>query len=392
MNIILCGMSSSGKDTIQKILIEKYNYKPLISYTSRPKRENETNGKEYNFISKDEFINMINNNELVEYRSYNTLVNNNPDIWYYGIKKEELSEEKYVVILDLEGTKSFINYYGDENWCVIYIGCEDETRKKRAMSRGSFDETEWNRRLKDDKIKFSPSNIKEISDFMILNNDGRSIESVTYEVFYCADIQTKKEWFRNNKKEKKKEVENIENFIKEKEIKKIFLDIDGVVIHSCQAMVDLLNEKYNTNLSGEDILSWNFKEVVNTLTDDEIEYLFTTDKFFEIVKPISGAIEFINKHKENVILITKGGLKNITGKKQMFELWGLDDIDMIGLPLHMSKRIIDMTAYGKSLFIDDSTKNLIESNADYRIQFREYKDDKKREWQENWDGKIMYHW
>ena len=157
-------------------------------------------------------------------------------------------------------------------------------------------------------------------------------------------------------------------------------------------MVDILNKKYHTNISGEDILSWNFKEVIDTLTDDEIEYLFTTDEFFEVVKPISGAIDFINKYKDNIILITKGGLKNLFGKKQIFELWELDDVNMIGLPLNMSKRIIDMTAYGDSLFVDDSTNNLIESNATYKIQFREYKDDKKREWQDGWNGKIMYHW
>lgn len=205
-------------------------------------------------------------------------------------------------------------------------------------------------------------------------------------------FKQKKEWFRYNKKDNNKEIIDIEKFIKEKNIKKIFLDIDGVIIHSCQAMVDILNKKYHTNITGADILSWNFKEVIDSLTDNEIEYLFTTDEFFNIVQPISGAIDFINKHKEDVILITKGGLKNISGKKQMFELWGIEDINMIGLPLNMSKRIVDMTIYGNSLFIDDSTNNLIESNAKYKIQFREYKDNKKREWQNDWHGKIMYHW
>ena len=393
MNIVLVGMSGCGKDSIMKTMIKKYGYKSIVSYTSRPMRDGEVEGREYNFVSKDKFIEMIKNNELIEYRTYNTLLNGEKDVWYYGLKKEELSDnEKYIVILDLEGAQSFLDYYGNDNWCVIYIGCKEETRKQRAMLRGSFDETEWNRRADDDKIKFSKENIERISDFMISNNFGRKIEEVAYEIYYCAEIQTKKEWFRYNKKDKNKEITDIEEFIKEKNIKKIFLDIDGVVIHSCQAMVDILNKKYHTNTSGEDILSWNFKEVIDTLTDDEIEYLFTTDEFFEVVKPISGAIDFINKYKDNIILITKGGLKNLFGKKQIFELWELDDVNMIGLPLNMSKRIIDMTAYGDSLFIDDSTNNLIESNATYKIQFREYKDNKKREWQDGWCGRIMYHW
>ena len=48
--------------------------------------------------------------------------------------------------------------------------------------------------------------------------------------------------------------------------------------------------------------------------------------------------------------------------------------------------------YGKSLFIDDSTSNLYSANSDFKIQFREYKDNKKRDWQENWFGDIMYEW
>ena len=246
MFVILCGKSGSGKDAICKKLIED-GYTPIISATSRPMRDGEVDGVDYNFVDKDTFLQFIEHDFLIEYRSYNTLVDNVPDTWYYGIKKEPLDENiQHSVILDLEGAKSFLDYYGDDNWCVIYIGCNDETRKERVMNRGSFDETEWNRRLADDKIKFSKDNINEIADFMILNNKGCDIKSVAYEVDYCAEIQTTKPWFRTNKKKRNrnKEITDIEDFIKEKEINKIFLDIDGVVIHSCQAMVDILNKKY----------------------------------------------------------------------------------------------------------------------------------------------------
>ena len=45
-----------------------------------------------------------------------------------------------------------------------------------------------------------------------------------------------------------------------------------------------------------------------------------------------------------------------------------------------------------SIFIDDSTDNLIDSNSDFRVQFREFNDQKEREWQKGWGGLVMYQW
>ena len=390
MFVVLCGCSGCGKDRILKELVKNHYFVPIISYTSRPMRDGETNGVEYNFTSKENFINMINNDELIEYRSYNTLVNGIADTWYYGLKKDEdiisncenvfddylnnLLNNK-VVILDLQGTKEFVKYYGKENCKVIYIYCDDDVRRERAMKRGSFDETEWNRRLADDKIKFSEENLKDIVDFRISNNGD--FKKTMYNLLINLN-----------------EITDIDKYIEEHDIDKIFLDIDGVVLHSCEAMVKILNRIYNTNVSGEDILSWNFKEVSEDIIEPELEYLFTTDEFFENVEFIDGALEFIKRHEKNIIFVTKGRWQNFIGKEKLFEKYGIGDIPMIGLPMNVDKEIINMNMYDsrRSLFIDDSTRNLFRNNAKYVIQFREYKDDKKREWQDGWCGKIMYHW
>ncbi len=47
---------------------------------------------------------MIENDEFLEYRTYNTLVENIPDIWYYGVNKKAVKENSaYVVVLDKLG-------------------------------------------------------------------------------------------------------------------------------------------------------------------------------------------------------------------------------------------------------------------------------------------------
>ena len=49
--IVLCGYSGSGKTTIANVLQEKYGYHRIITYTTRPKREQEVNGKDYHKAS-----------------------------------------------------------------------------------------------------------------------------------------------------------------------------------------------------------------------------------------------------------------------------------------------------------------------------------------------------
>lgn len=170
MVLILCGKSGVGKDAILKQMVER-GYTPIISTTTRPIRDGETDGVEYNFITRGEFEELMNNDGLVEYRKYDTLVGGVPDVWWYGIVKQELSKrDKYVVILDVDGAKAFINYYGKENCYVEYITAPDAIRTERAKQRGSFDEYEWERRVKADNFDFRDEVVSEISDVTIDNS------------------------------------------------------------------------------------------------------------------------------------------------------------------------------------------------------------------------------
>ena len=178
----------------------------------------------------------------------------------------------------------------------------------------------------------------------------------------------------------------------------IYLDWDGVITHSVKAIVDILNKKHNTNINPQDIVSWNFKEADPTLTDEEMEWLFTTKEFFFELEYIDGVIDFMKRHRNNIIIVTKSRTENYLGKIHMLKRIGLDDIPIIPIPLNMSKSIINMYYHNLdnyldySLFIDDSTNNLLESSASFKIQFREYNDDKEREWQKDWNGYVMYKW
>ena len=65
MLVILSGVSGAGKDTIKKELIKRMdNVISLPSFTSRQPREDEEEGIQYHFITREEFLEKVHNNEF----------------------------------------------------------------------------------------------------------------------------------------------------------------------------------------------------------------------------------------------------------------------------------------------------------------------------------------
>ena len=171
--LILISKSGNGKDCSLNYLVDKYGFKPLISHTTRPIRPLETNHVTYEFVSDDEFKQMISDNKLIEYRTYNTLVDNIPAVWFYGLSKQTVDgldpNTNYVTIFDVQGTKDFIEYYGRDNCFVCMLKCDDKIREERAKLRGGWNMKEWQRRMEDDFCAFSDENTKGLVDHYITN-------------------------------------------------------------------------------------------------------------------------------------------------------------------------------------------------------------------------------
>ena len=62
--IAIIGRSGSGKDSLKNYIKEKYKLREVVSYTTRPMRDNEVEGREHYFISKDKMTELINNDDL----------------------------------------------------------------------------------------------------------------------------------------------------------------------------------------------------------------------------------------------------------------------------------------------------------------------------------------
>jgi len=96
--IVISGPSGVGKSTVMRKLMEDCdNLRFSVSATTRPIRPGEVDGVNYYFVSKEQFEDMIQKEELLEYANY---VGN-----YYGTPEKQLNEKLeagYDILLDIE--------------------------------------------------------------------------------------------------------------------------------------------------------------------------------------------------------------------------------------------------------------------------------------------------
>lgn len=132
----ILGKSCSGKDTIFQE-IKKNNeldLKTVVGYTTRPMRENETDGEEYFFVSRDRLEELQNDGKVIEVRHYNTA----HGVWSYFTVDDgqiDLYENNYLYIGTLESYEQMRDYYGDDVIVPIYVEVEQGERLRRAVLR-----------------------------------------------------------------------------------------------------------------------------------------------------------------------------------------------------------------------------------------------------------------
>ncbi len=134
MLVILSGVAGAGKDTIKKELIKRMeNVESLPSYTSRQKREGDIEGQTYHFVSKEEFEEMIKNEEFYEYDIHHNQ--------YYGTSKKLLNQKiqngKVIVKdIDVNGTEHLKELLKEDTKIVtIFLRVPKEELRKRLEER-----------------------------------------------------------------------------------------------------------------------------------------------------------------------------------------------------------------------------------------------------------------
>ena len=150
--IIYTGPSGVGKGTIRKQLLKlNPNLKLSCSATTRAPREGEINGVDYYFVTREEFDQMIENNEFLEYTEY---VGNK-----YGTIKSvvrDMLDEGYDVLLEIEvdGFKNIKKLYPDA-LSIFILPPSREELIERLRTRGTESGEEVEARIKQAEYELS---------------------------------------------------------------------------------------------------------------------------------------------------------------------------------------------------------------------------------------------
>ena len=168
--IVLSGASASGKTEAAKMLMAKYGIQKAITTTTRPMRINEVNGRDYFFVSKEQFDQLIKEDKFVEHTVYNGN--------YYGSTKDQIASDR-VVVIDLEGLKSY-SRLNDSRIVTFYLDTSEDIRYKRMLERGDKEE-DAKRRLENDRKVFTKDNIPKTN--FVIDSENKNIEEVADEVY-----------------------------------------------------------------------------------------------------------------------------------------------------------------------------------------------------------------
>lgn len=165
--IIFCAPSGSGKTTIVKHLLkENSNVGFSISACTRDKRgREEENGKDYYFLTPEDFKSKIDNNEFVEWEEVYAGA-------FYGTLKSEIErlweEGKHVLFdVDVQGGLNLKKYFGEKALAVFVQPPSVEILEQRLRGRGTEDEDSISRRLF--KVNFEMS-FKNQFDTILIND------------------------------------------------------------------------------------------------------------------------------------------------------------------------------------------------------------------------------
>lgn len=172
--IIISGPSGCGKNTIFDALTEKTDtLVQTVSATTRLPRSGEENGKDYYFVSTDEFEEMIRADEFIEYVKYGKN--------YYGTLKREVdriicSGKNVVLVIEVRGALNIKAMY-PEAVSIFILPPSLEELRKRILLRGENTQEDVDTRL---KIATEEMTYRDNYDFCVVNDD---LQTCVDEIF-----------------------------------------------------------------------------------------------------------------------------------------------------------------------------------------------------------------
>jgi guanylate kinase len=176
---VISSPSGGGKTSLINKLFEdsrSANFEKSISDTSRQKRQGDLEGKDYYFLSENDFKNKIKKEEYVEYA---TVFGN-----FYGTSKEEIkikyNNSNLILELDWQGAYAVKELFDDAKLIFLVPPSLDDL-KQRLIKRNLDSSEAIENRLSEAKKEISKS---EMYDYLVLNDDfDKAFEDLSQILF-----------------------------------------------------------------------------------------------------------------------------------------------------------------------------------------------------------------
>jgi guanylate kinase len=170
--IVISGPSGVGKDTIiQRMKERNLPFQFVVTATTRPPRPNEVHGKDYFFYSHDEFAEMIEKGQLLEY----AIVYND----YKGIPRAQVSDalasgKDVVMRLDVQGSETIRKLYPEA--LMIFLSPQDEAEMVNRLQERKT-ETPEGLKLRIATARQEMTHVKSF-DYVVINRELHLDETV----------------------------------------------------------------------------------------------------------------------------------------------------------------------------------------------------------------------
>ena len=176
---VISGFSGVGKGTIVKMLVEKEGYALSVSATSRAPRQGEVHGREYFFLTREEFHSMIENNGLIEWAEY---VSN-----FYGTPREYVEErlaggEDVILEIEPQGALKVKAQY-PEAVLIFIVPPNVKELENRLIGRGTEETEIIKKRL---KRAAEETAFIENYEYIVINDDLEDAVSDIHHIIQAA--------------------------------------------------------------------------------------------------------------------------------------------------------------------------------------------------------------
>lgn len=164
------GASASGKTEVAKMLGKLFGVRKVVTHTTRKMRIGEVDGIDYNFVTRETFLSLRDQDYFVETVEYNDN--------FYGTSLAEMGTNK-VLIIEPTGLKP-IKALNNKNIVVFFMQASRSVRRKRMVDRGDNPQTALERIIIDD-VKFDPRVIEGIE--FTIDSEHQTVRDIALEVY-----------------------------------------------------------------------------------------------------------------------------------------------------------------------------------------------------------------